>query len=44
MVNILLNNTAIQQVRDLKFLGRTMNMSSTVGIHYEKAIHEARNN
>ncbi|KAI8125376.1 hypothetical protein CVS40_4247 [Lucilia cuprina] len=35
-VVISLNNTHIEQVKKLKFLGRTINMSSTGGDHYER--------
>ncbi|KAI8123981.1 RNA-directed DNA polymerase from mobile element jockey [Lucilia cuprina] len=42
-VVISLDNTRIEQVKKLKFLARTINMSSTVGDHYEGVLSEARN-
>ncbi|XP_065361970.1 uncharacterized protein LOC135955549 [Calliphora vicina] len=42
-VVISLNNTRIEHVKKLKYLGRTINMSSTVGDHYERVLSEARN-
>lgn len=41
-VNITLNNTKIEQVKDLKFLGRVLNTSSTAGDHYSRSLDNAR--
>lgn len=43
-INLSINNKTIEQVKSIKFLGRNINMSLSVGEHYERVMKESSRN